>query len=107
MDAALSCGKDQPLSSHPTAVNLALPSAQVLRLEFFRCQCWQTVLVTLESHERSLASSKTSDVAKNLMPLGGGLPSGFSNRDDTRIGTSCGWQPSVQAVCSTVRRAGG
>jgi hypothetical protein len=36
------------------------------------------------------------------MPLAGGLPSGLSSRDETRTGTSCGWQFNTQAACSTV-----
>jgi hypothetical protein len=44
---------------------------------------------------------------KNLIPFCGGLPKGLSKRVAIRIGTSCGWQPSTQAACSTVSRAGG
>jgi len=39
------------------------------------------------NHARSLASSNTSDVAKNVMPLADGLPSGLSSRATTKIDT--------------------
>ena len=65
------------------------------------------VCVIFASQARSLAISVTSAVEKNLIPFCGGFPSGFSRRDAIRIGTSCGWQPSTQAACSTVSRAGG
>ena len=67
---------------------------------FCLCQSWLTAFVTLTSQVRSLASSKTSAAAKNLMPLGGGLPSGLSRRAPTRIGISCGWQFNTHAACS-------
>jgi integrase len=44
------------------------------------------VFVAFVSHDRSLSSSKTSAVQKNLMPLGGGLPKGLSRRDETSAG---------------------
>jgi len=47
-----------------------------------------------------------SAVAKNLIPFGGGLPSGFNNLAETSAGTSCGWQFNTQAACSAVKRAG-
>ena len=64
------------------------------------------VCVIFASHARSLAISLTSAVEKNLTPFCGGFPSGLSRRDEMRIGTSCALQPSTQAACSTVSRAG-
>ena len=58
------------------------------------------------SQWRSLMASNKSAVAKYLMPLAGGLPSGLSNLAATSAGMSCGWQFSTQAACSAVRRAG-
>lgn len=75
-------------------------------LAFWCCQCWLMVLVTLTSQARSLASSSTSSVAKNLMLFCEGLPSGLSNRAFMSAGISCGWQFSTQPACSAVRRAG-
>ena len=40
------------------------------------------------------------------MLFAAGLPRGFSKRDETSAGMSCGWQLSTQAACSTVSRAG-
>ena len=74
---------------------------------FLLCQCWLMVWVILASQDRSLRSSKTSAVAKNLMAFGGGVPSGLSRREEIRIGISWVWQPSIHAACSTESRAGG
>jgi hypothetical protein len=64
------------------------------------------VFVTFVGQERSLRSSKNIRRAKsNLMPFGGGVHNGLSRREETRIGTSCGWQFTTQAACSIVRRA--
>ena len=56
------------------------------------CQCWLMMFVTFVSQKRYLRSFQTSAMQKNLIPFGGELPSGLSNRDDTSAGTSCGWQ---------------
>ena len=62
---------------------------------FFFCQCWQMVALTRTSQLRSLISSNKSAVAKNLMPLAGGLPSGLSSRAAISAGMSCGCRSST------------
>ena len=57
------------------------------------------------SQLRSLVDSKRSAVQKNLMPLAGGLPSGFNSLAATSAGTSCTWQFSTHAACSTVGKS--
>jgi hypothetical protein len=79
---------------------------RLLLRSFFFCQCWLTAFVTLASHARSFICSIRSAVAKNLVQYGGGLPSGLTRRAAMRTGTSCGWQFSTHAACSTVSRAG-
>jgi hypothetical protein len=75
------------------------------RAFFFR-QFSLIVFVIFASHDRFFASSNTSAVQKNLVALGCWLPSGLSSPQDTNTGMSCTWQPSTQAACSTVSRAG-
>src|SRR5450756_699582 len=58
------------------------------------------------SQLRSFMFSSKSAVAKNLMPLAGGLPSGLSSLAATSAEMSWGWQFSTHAACSAVRRAG-
>jgi type I restriction enzyme, R subunit len=63
-------------------------------------------VVILASHARSLEISRRSAVAKYLVPLGEGLPSGLSRRACMSAGMSCGWQLSTQPACSPVSRTG-
>ena len=98
-----SCAQGQAAKGH--FVNLVrwwfLPGGS-----FRFCQCWLIVCVIFASHVRSLTRASKSTVAKNLMPLAGGLPKGLSSLAATSAGTSCDWQLSTQAACSAVRRAG-
>src|SRR5689334_5710065 len=76
------------------------------RLVFFWLQCFATAVVAFDSQRRSDALARTSTAAKYFGAFGAGEPSGDRSFFATRVATSCGLNPKISAVCSTVRRAG-
>ena len=77
-----------------------VPVKRVPLRAFLLCQWSLMAAVTRTSQLWFFVCSSSSAVEKNLMPLIGGLPSGFIRRAATSDGISCAWQFSTHAACS-------